>query len=273
MKEPSLILMVIASFALHCAFFALLAYFLSVASTRMFIYPGIQVELLGQDFGNAVSPKKSSIPPSKRAMVTSKKLTKAKPNIASGTKKKIIKEPLPKESSKKTMIISKKELKLKKDALKTKKKPVKPKLEKEKVLDEKLDIAVERIKGRLAKRSLKGLPEGAFISGMSRGGPIDVQVGLYISEVWQRLMTAFRVPPVLMDKKYLEAIVVLKIGRNGDVMDVKIEESSSNTIYDETVLRTIKAASPFPSLPTNIKGSFFELGVRFRQEDLQQWMS
>lgn len=56
----------------------------------------------------------------------------------------------------------------------------------------------------------------------------------------------------------LQAIVVIRIARDGGVTIEKIEKSSGNPLYDRSALRAITKASPLPPPPQEM-----ELGVRF----------
>ncbi len=59
----------------------------------------------------------------------------------------------------------------------------------------------------------------------------------------------------------VRTIVYFRILRNGQISDVKIEESSGIKSFDLSALRAIYSASPFPPLPTGFEGEY--LGVHF----------
>jgi len=284
MREPSIGPMMAVSGLVHFTFLALVLYLFSFETNRTFVAPYVQVELLGPGIrGENRSAKPTSplvVPPKPKEPPKVEAKRPAEPLEALKPKPK--QEAVPKDS----MLLPDK---LQKAKPKAKVVPEKPKREKplrrpirpapkiepkskerqEESLDPKLESAIERIRQRLAQQSSSGgVPYGAFVPGSQTGQPVDVRLARYISEVWQRLMLSFRLPPMLGETKGLEAIAVVRIGRSGEALAVSMEKGSGIPVFDEAVIRAIKESAPFPPLPEAIEGSFFELGVRFRPEDM-----
>jgi TonB family protein len=63
--------------------------------------------------------------------------------------------------------------------------------------------------------------------------------------------------------KELEAVLSIKIARSGELKKIIFEKRSRNADFDDSALRAVKKAAPFPPLPEEIGGDFLELGVRF----------
>jgi TonB family protein len=63
--------------------------------------------------------------------------------------------------------------------------------------------------------------------------------------------------------KGLVTLLSLKIARSGELKQVVFEKRSGNARFDESALRAIKKAAPFPPLPEGLAGEFLELGIRF----------
>jgi TonB family protein len=63
--------------------------------------------------------------------------------------------------------------------------------------------------------------------------------------------------------KGLETWISIKIARSGELKEAVFEKRSGNTLFDESALRAVKKAAPFPPLPEGIGGDFLEVGVRF----------
>ena len=81
-------------------------------------------------------------------------------------------------------------------------------------------------------------------------------------------MQSWVIPENLIEDVYsLEAIVTFTIYADGHISDVNLEESSGNRYFDESVLRAIRKAAPFPPLPTSINKKSIEIGIRFRPEE------
>lgn len=283
MREPSIGPMMAVSGLVHFTFLALVLYFLSFETNRTFVASYVQVELVGPGIRGEnrsakptsplVAPPKPKEPPKVEVKRPPEPLEAPKPK----------QETIPKDS----MVLPDKQQKTKPKAKVVPEKPKReeplrrpmrpaPKIEpkskerREETLDPKLESAIERIRQRLAQRSSSGgVPYGAFFPGSQTGQPVDVRLARYISEVWQRLMLSFRLPPMLGETKGIEAIAVVRIGRSGEALAVSMEKGSGIPVFDEAVMRAIKESAPFPPLPEAIEGSFFELGIRFRQEDME----
>ncbi|MBI4012465.1 MAG: TonB C-terminal domain-containing protein [Candidatus Rokubacteria bacterium] len=64
------------------------------------------------------------------------------------------------------------------------------------------------------------------------------------------------------------AVVVFEIGRDGQIKEPSVERSSGNAIYDQSALRAIMDASPFPPLPPEFRAPSLRVhfGFEFRPE-------
>jgi protein TonB len=65
-----------------------------------------------------------------------------------------------------------------------------------------------------------------------------------------------------------QPVVTFEIGRDGQVSNVVIKDSSGNRYYDLTAMRAIADAGPFPPLPAEFPGSVLRihLGFNFAQD-------
>lgn len=88
------------------------------------------------------------------------------------------------------------------------------------------------------------------------GGGESLMAGYY-SLVQERVWSEW-VFPEFRTGKGLEAVVNIKIYRNGRVKIQGIKKSSGNTLFDRSVLRAIAKASPLPPPPYEL-----EIAVRF----------
>jgi TonB family protein len=61
----------------------------------------------------------------------------------------------------------------------------------------------------------------------------------------------------------VSVIVSIKIARSGKLLDVAVEKSSGDKAFDESLLKAVKKAAPFPPLPVDMEGSYLETGLRF----------
>ncbi len=82
--------------------------------------------------------------------------------------------------------------------------------------------------------------------------------------IWSKVKQEWTVPGSVITKKdELETIVVIVIDKQGKIQKTWIEKKSGNNIYDQTAMRAIKKAEPFPPLPKELGENPFELALRF----------
>jgi protein TonB len=61
-----------------------------------------------------------------------------------------------------------------------------------------------------------------------------------------------------------EPRIVVEIGKDGQLLDVALEKSSGDALYDEGAVRAIINAAPFPPLPTEYDKPLLRFWVEFR---------
>ncbi|MBP1749944.1 MAG: TonB family protein [Deltaproteobacteria bacterium] len=98
-------------------------------------------------------------------------------------------------------------------------------------------------------------------SGGGSGAPLDPAMQKYLLDVWEKIKNAWNVPG--MAKKDLETIVLIKIRKDGRIVDINIEKRSGNRVYDESVLRVLRAVEPLPPIPSSLNTDALEVGFRF----------
>jgi len=60
-----------------------------------------------------------------------------------------------------------------------------------------------------------------------------------------------------------QTVIFFRINRNGQVSELKVEESSGLTPLDLSALRAVKASSPFPPLPRDYEDSYLVIHLIF----------
>jgi colicin import membrane protein len=83
------------------------------------------------------------------------------------------------------------------------------------------------------------------------GGPADYY-SMITKEIWQQWVY----PDT--GKKDIEAIISVKILRDGTAIVQRVEKSSGNALFDRSAIRALAKASPLPPPPQEM-----EIGVRF----------
>ena len=88
---------------------------------------------------------------------------------------------------------------------------------------------------------------------------LDTPLRLYLAAVnrkvtdrWEGLARQGRQP-----------VITFEIGRDGQVANVSVEDSSGNRYYDLTAMRAITDAAPFPPLPDEFPGSALRIHMGF----------
>ena len=103
-----------------------------------------------------------------------------------------------------------------------------------------------------------GLPGSG---GGGSGAPLDPAMQKYLLDIWEKIKNAWNVPG--MAKKDLETIVLIKVRQDGRIVDINIEKRSGNRVYDESVIRVLRAVEPLPPIPASLNTDSLEIGFRF----------
>jgi colicin import membrane protein len=98
----------------------------------------------------------------------------------------------------------------------------------------------------------RNLNEKTVSAPSGKGGTSEDYYTKITKEIWQQWVY----PNV--GKKDIEAVVSIKILRDGTAIVQKIEKSSGNSVFDKSALRALAKASPLPPPPYEM-----EIGVRF----------
>ncbi len=100
-------------------------------------------------------------------------------------------------------------------------------------------------------------------------GEINRQIQDYYRLLWQNIRQHWTIPPSLVPKENLTATLIVKIARNGTLLDAGFEKKSGHIHFDDSALRALKKASPFSPLPEWIASNDIELGIRFHSSELR----
>ncbi len=86
--------------------------------------------------------------------------------------------------------------------------------------------------------------------GIGTGGPFGTRFGAYRSILEQKIAQRWRTDDVDARLQTAPAVIVtFSIFRNGSSGNVRVEQSSGNRVLDNSALRAVYEASPFPQLP------------------------
>jgi len=132
-------------------------------------------------------------------------------------------------------------------------------LSKKKKQDEEAQDAAGKINEAIT-RAIEGIKKRQLIS-VSRGagGPSAAPssgAGSYFALITKKIWSEWIYPD--LDATGLEAIISIKIDRDGRVVSHRIEKSSGNDLFDRSAIKAVSKASPLPPPPVEM-----EIGVRF----------
>ena len=91
----------------------------------------------------------------------------------------------------------------------------------------------------------------------------------YYSTIFSHLQRFWDLPAIKQWDPQLTATVVITIGRNGRIMQHRIEKRSGDRLFDQYVSRTIREANPFPQIPAALKESEYSIGLRFSPKNIK----
>jgi colicin import membrane protein len=216
-------------------------------------------------------PSPKAAEPKKQAPIV-----KAKPKIQKVKKKEVKVAPPPTESKpkpKKAVSLRPKEPKITEEP---KPKPVAAK-DTEKLSKRIKDIeesvkekeSEARIKNRLSaiRSSIEDRTKKSAIAAAGTGAESGQQnevLRLYCTEIWARVRNHWVLPEQLLDKTGLTSIVVVRIAQDGTVLKAEYEHKSGHALFDQSAMRAVQKAGPFPPLPPALRPGPLEIGIRFR---------
>jgi len=147
--------------------------------------------------------------------------------------------------------------------------------------DQTLEKAMEEIRKRAAASSdTPKLPAKAASEAMtatqtatppSSAGDAEMndKMRAYYAAIWNRIKGRWALPQGILPEEVLEAVIDVTILRTGAVMEVNYEKRSGNRYFDESAMKAIRKASPFPPLPSWVAGSSLSVGIRFHSSELK----
>ena len=150
-------------------------------------------------------------------------------------------------------------------------------LETRKKKDPDLEKAMEDIRKKafatadaVKRPQAKAAPENTAGSGSQSGdAEMNTQMHAYYTLIWSRIKGGWALPQGLLPGEVLEAVIDVTILRSGAVTEVNFEKRSGNRYFDESAMKAIRKASPFPPLPMVIGESSIQVGIRFHSSELK----
>lgn len=83
--------------------------------------------------------------------------------------------------------------------------------------------------------------------------------GLLQSQVRRHYNVADTIPE--SERLHLQAVVAVRLGRTGEVLDVSLTKASGNDLFDSAVITAVRKASPFSPPPDHLRDTLQKSGV------------
>ena len=141
------------------------------------------------------------------------------------------------------------------------------KMEKTEPRNSQVDQAIERLKKRVASESASAPQQG--MQGRQQSSASDAKLNDYYRTIWSKIKSQWAIPSSILPKQNIEAVIHVRIMRNGGLTAISIEKRSGNTIFDNSALRAVEKSNPLPPLPDWIGDSSLEVGIRFHSSELR----
>ena len=141
-----------------------------------------------------------------------------------------------------------------------------------------LEKAMEEIRKRAAataatpKPQQKALPEakaGPAHPLPSGDAEMSEKMRVYYASIWSRIKGGWALPQGILPGEVLETVINVTILRSGAVTGINFEKRSRNRYFDESALKAIRKAIPFPPLPAWISDGSLDVGIRFHSSELR----
>ena len=97
----------------------------------------------------------------------------------------------------------------------------------------------------------------------------SAKMNAYYTVIWSRIRGKWVLPQGILPRENIYAVIQARILKNGMVADLNFEKYSGNRYFDESAMKAIKKASPFPPLPDSIKDNSIEVGIRFHSSEFK----
>ncbi len=139
--------------------------------------------------------------------------------------------------------------------------------------DKKAKSAVDSLKQALmagqqlaAGKAAAGSSTAATQASGGAGGGIAVDENLrrYLIAVNSQIQEHWVLPDLQNWKENVEAIVIIRVRRDGVVIESSFKKKSDNVFFNQFVEKTLKLSSPLPPFPIGINQSEMEIGLKFR---------
>ncbi len=129
--------------------------------------------------------------------------------------------------------------------------------------------AIDKLKQEAVDQAGVVMRGGAGPGGASRR-TLEL-LDIYNAEIWHRIHKNWAFSEEMVrGRTDLEATIIVKIMKTGEIRDIWFEKKSGNSYFDDSVFKAVKKSDPLPPLPDGYRRPFYEVGFRFNLSELQR---
>ncbi|MCI5221634.1 MAG: cell envelope integrity protein TolA [Candidatus Electrothrix sp. AR4] len=96
--------------------------------------------------------------------------------------------------------------------------------------------------------------------GLANSDVIERQYGATLND---RIRSQWQLPEIITTKPNLRAMVALTVRQDGSIKDMRIEQRSGDTVFDQSVIKALRNAEPMPIFPSLINKATLEFDLIF----------
>jgi colicin import membrane protein len=129
--------------------------------------------------------------------------------------------------------------------------------------------AIDKLKGEVESHG--GVVMRGSMAGSGASKKTLELLDIYNAEIWHRIQKNWAFSEEMVrGRTDLEATIIVKIMREGEIRDIWFEKRSGNSYFDDSVFKAVKKSDPLPPLPEGYLGPFYDVGFRFNLSELQR---
>jgi colicin import membrane protein len=132
--------------------------------------------------------------------------------------------------------------------------------------------AVENLRKKLGEKTSvdNAKSESSPAANSAASADANAQLAEYYTVIWSRIKSQWNLPGGINPKDNIEAVVQVRIMKNGAITGISFEKKSGLAYFDNSILRALKKANPLPPLPLWYRENGLDLGIRFLSSDLRR---
>lgn len=128
-----------------------------------------------------------------------------------------------------------------------------------------IEKAIEDVRRKVAAQPGPVMPSASA----GRQPAASPALNRYYASIWARIKGQWALPRGIVPGQNLEAVIAVRILRDGSVSSIQYEKSSGNRYFDQSAWRAVRKAGPFPPFPESIRDGSLDVGIRFHSAEMK----